>query len=722
MTERVASILAEIGLDASKFTSGANTIGGLTSKLIDGIAGLNPVIGVAVGALAALFSKAKEFEQVAAESAKEGAKVEAVLQSTKYAAGITKEELDQLAQTVSKSAGIDDELVQSAEAVLLTFTKVNKDVFPETITIAQDMAAILGGDLNSTIVQVGKAMNDFSGYTALKRAGVSFSEEQIEQIQHFKDTNDIIGYQNLLLKELQTEFGGAAKKVNDAGDGSENLKIAIDNLKEAIGAKLIPIQREWNNSLAESINLLTETEEKAKAVHMAKYLGQYEYTAATNSVEEYYKAAISGMVESGKLYNSTSQKWLNYLDAGGKVADLTGLQAIQFKHLVVSNALLTEEQYKYMQSVDGAIPKFKSLTQSQQAWADSLTAQGEAYKALHPQVVQTDEELQALSEKYQNILSLTSSLQSETDKYTNSMDDLHKKQADAKEDLDKAIAGYWAYDEEGTKVYNSLQSVNGQLKKLSGNSEESQAKISDLTKKQAELREELDKHDLVWGQDKKGIEDAQKAYDDITQQISDLEEEHKKATNTIVYNNLLQKLSVDGLTDSEFAMAQQTGVALGLFTQATADSGVAINDLTTLLANGQITQEEFNLVVNSGTDAIHAFIDSINAIPEYKTTTITTIYTSAGGDVTYSAGGSGLVHAYQARATGGLADGTTLVGENGPELVDLPGGSMVYNANTTNQLLNNNDSVTYEQMRTLFNQQTQLLPILLANAIEKVVR
>jgi len=720
MTERVASILAEIGLDASKFTSGANTIGGLTSKLIDGIAGLSPVVGIAVGALAALFSKAKEFEQVAAESAKEGAKVEAVLQSTKYAAGITKDELDELAQTVSKSAGIDDELVQSAEAVLLTFTKVNKDVFPETITIAQDMAAILGGDLNSTIVQVGKAMNDFSGYTALKRAGVSFSEEQIEQIQHFKDTNDIIGYQNLLLKELQTEFGGAAKKVNDAGDGSENLKIAVDNLKEAIGDRLIPVQREWNKELTESINLLLNTPQQ-NSINFLKKLGD-EYTSGTKTVEEYYQAAIEGGIESGDMYSFQEKKWVDYLSTGGKVADLTGLQAIQFDYLVSKYKLLTPENYKYLQSIEGGIPKFKELTQSQQAWADSLTAQGEAYKALHPQVVQTDEELQALSEKYQNILSLTSSLQSETDKYTNSMDDLHKKQADAKADLDKAIAGYWAYDEEGTKVYNSLQSVNGQLKKLSGNSEESQAKISDLTKKQAELREELDKHDLVWGQDKKGIEDAQKAYDDITKQISDLEEEHKKATNTIVYNNLLQKLSVDGLTDSEFAMAQQTGVALGLFTQATADSGVAINDLTTLLANGQITQEEFNLVVNSGTDAIHAFIDSINAIPEYKTTTITTIYTSAGGDVTYSAGGSGLVHAYQARATGGLADGTTLVGENGPELVDLPGGSMVYNANTTNQLLNNNDSVTYEQMRTLFNQQTQLLPILLANAIEKVVR
>ena len=613
MTERVASILAEIGLDASKFTSGANTIGGLTSKLIDGIAGLNPVIGVAIGAFTALFTKAKEWEAAANESAKAGAKVDAVLQSTKHAAGITKDELDELAQTVSKSAGVDDELVQSAEAVLLTFTKVNKDVFPETITIAQDMAAVLGGDLNSTIVQVGKAMNDFSGYTALKRAGVSFSEEQIEQIQHFKDTNDIIGYQNLLLKELQTEFGGAAEKINEVSDGSDNLKISQENVSEALGREFMPVAKAWNEfwtnyneHIAESINSSLDYEDTVKSLGITTVRTLNE---AGLVVDKYYKGNIELSYSEVKSLYNTARGWDAYGD-------------------------------------------------SLQAWADS-------YKELHQEAVKSEEDLEALSEKYQNILSLTSSLQSETDEYTNSMDDLHKKQADAKADLDKAMSSGW---------------------------------------------------------DTKGVEDAQKAYDDITQQISDLEEEHKKATNTIVYNNLLQKLSVDGLTDSEFAMAQQTGVALGLFTQATADSGVAINDLTTLLANGQITQEEFNLVVNSGTDAIHAFIDSINAIPEHKTTTITTIYTSAGGDVTYSAGGSGLVHAYQARATGGLADGTTLVGENGPELVDLPGGSMVYNANTTNQLLNNNDSVTYEQMRTLFNQQTQLLPILLANAIEKVVR
>lgn len=259
-----ASIVAKLLLDATGYNKEVDKAKEKTDGLTkDGKAGIGSfgkafesLTGISLGAAGALtvaFMAVKagvkwlnEAEQAAVESAKADAKLEAVLISTGYAAGMTVDELKSLTQELSKSAGMDDEVITSAEAVLLTFTKLGKQVFPETMQAAIDMSAVLGQDLQSSVTMIGKAMNDFTGYTALKRAGVSFTAEQIKQIENFKDTNDLIGYQKLLLKELQTEYGGAAKKINDAGDGLENLKIAQENYNESAGKGLIPIKKAWN--------------------------------------------------------------------------------------------------------------------------------------------------------------------------------------------------------------------------------------------------------------------------------------------------------------------------------------------------------------------------------------------------------------------------------------------------------------------------------------------
>jgi hypothetical protein len=78
----------------------------------------------------------------------------------------------------------------------------------------------------------------------------------------------------------------------------------------------------------------------------------------------------------------------------------------------------------------------------------------------------------------------------------------------------------------------------------------------------------------------------------------------------------------------------------------------------------------------------------IRAIPTEKTVTINMQSAVVGNDAQAAAGG----YAYDwlnptARATGGSASGWTMVGENGPEMVDLPGGSNVATANGTRELL-----------------------------------
>ena len=265
MSKKIGSLFFEINAETKKLkddlTSAKSAVGELgkgANNLVKDFAGVDIATLGAGAALAFFVKQMGDAERAAVESARADAKLEAVLKSTGGAAGMTSDQLNELADNISRTTGLDDELVKSSEAVLLTFTQIGSQVFPETIKAAADMSAVFGQDLQSSITQVGKAMNDFSGYTALKRVGVSFTEEQIKQINNFKETNDLVGYQNLILEELGREYGGAAKAINDAGDGSENLNVSIGNLQEEIGRGLVPQQRYWNKLLAETADKLTD--------------------------------------------------------------------------------------------------------------------------------------------------------------------------------------------------------------------------------------------------------------------------------------------------------------------------------------------------------------------------------------------------------------------------------------------------------------------------------
>lgn len=189
--------------------------------------------GAIVGALGMAVSSAAESEQAMAQ-------LDAVLQSTGGAAGLTRDELTNLADALQKVTTYDDEAIIGAEALMLTFTKVGKEVFPEAIATVLDMSTALGQDLQSSTIQLGKALNDpIAGITALSRVGVSFTETQKETIKAMVETGDVLGAQKLILAELAVEFGGSATAAADTLNGSiEQLGNSFGNLMEAIGAAL----------------------------------------------------------------------------------------------------------------------------------------------------------------------------------------------------------------------------------------------------------------------------------------------------------------------------------------------------------------------------------------------------------------------------------------------------------------------------------------------------
>lgn len=169
------------------------------------------------------------------------AQTNAVLKSTGSIAGVTAEQVTQLSRALERQTKFSDEDIRSVENLLLTFTAINKNIFPQTTKVVLDMSTALNEDLKSASIQVGKALQDpILGITALRRVGVNFNDSQKEVIKNLVETGQKAKAQSLILEELQREFGGSAEAAGNTLAGAmAKLKNQINNVQEAIGGMLV---------------------------------------------------------------------------------------------------------------------------------------------------------------------------------------------------------------------------------------------------------------------------------------------------------------------------------------------------------------------------------------------------------------------------------------------------------------------------------------------------
>lgn len=228
----IAGDIENIGKHATQSTS---LIGGFTNAL--GSIGLAAMgIGAISGAVQGLLSDAIDAQKVQAS-------LNAVLTSTHGISGMTADSVNALADSLSKVTPFEDEAIGGAENMLLTFTNIGRNVFPQATEAVLNMSQALGQDLQSSSIQLGKALNDpVAGVTALQRVGVKLTDSQKELIKSMVASGNIMGAQKVILGELQTEFGGAAKAAGETFAGKMAiLNTQIGNVKEAIGGPLLTV-------------------------------------------------------------------------------------------------------------------------------------------------------------------------------------------------------------------------------------------------------------------------------------------------------------------------------------------------------------------------------------------------------------------------------------------------------------------------------------------------
>jgi len=202
------------------------------------------------------------------KQAKALAQVEAGIKSTGGAAGFSADQLSAMAaQLQSVSIFGDEDILQKVTSPLLTFTKIQGDVFADAQQNVLDYSSKLNIDLQSAALQVGKALNDpVKGITALGRAGVQFSDDQKQMIKSLVETGKTADAQRIILKELETQFGGSAQAAADAGLGPmQQFKNTMSDMSEQIGEMLLPYLTKltkWLRGVAQRFNSLDEQTKK----------------------------------------------------------------------------------------------------------------------------------------------------------------------------------------------------------------------------------------------------------------------------------------------------------------------------------------------------------------------------------------------------------------------------------------------------------------------------
>jgi hypothetical protein len=210
----------------------------------------------------------KEFQQ--AEQA--SAQTKAVIESTGGAAHVSAKHVTELSNALLKKTGIDDEVVQSGENMLLTFRNIRNevgkgnDIFDQATVAGLDMSKAMegagfeGGSLKTTMIRLGKALNDpITGMTALRRVGVTFSKAQQDLIKHLETTGHHLRAQKIILRELRAEFGGSAVAAGKTFTGQLTiLRESLTNFGASIVAKAVPALTDffgWLDKIANAPDL-----------------------------------------------------------------------------------------------------------------------------------------------------------------------------------------------------------------------------------------------------------------------------------------------------------------------------------------------------------------------------------------------------------------------------------------------------------------------------------
>ena len=168
-------------------------------------------------------------------------KLSGVIRATGGAAALSAKEIKKFASARQELTNFGDEATIAAASVLATFKAIKGPMFKDALVAIQDISAEMGTNLQAQTLQVGTALNNpIKGLARLTKVGITFTDQQRDQIKALQESGDMMGAQGVIMRELQSEYGGLAEAL---ADPVKQMWNTLGDLGETLGGQLLPFVR-----------------------------------------------------------------------------------------------------------------------------------------------------------------------------------------------------------------------------------------------------------------------------------------------------------------------------------------------------------------------------------------------------------------------------------------------------------------------------------------------
>ncbi|NDD44819.1 MAG: hypothetical protein EBZ29_08740 [Synechococcaceae bacterium WB9_4xC_028] len=188
--------------------------------------------------------------------------------------GATTGELERLqgvADELGKATLFNEEDFRQGFGLLTSFGNIATENYDRVAIAAANVAQVSGTDISSSFMQLAKALNDpVKGLTALSRSGIQFTEDQKTMIQSMVEAGNTAGAQEMILKELDAQYGNTAVAAAGGAAGvKDTFGEAMYDLNVAVGRVANEVMPPFLAALTEIINAFTGMPQPVQAAIIA---------------------------------------------------------------------------------------------------------------------------------------------------------------------------------------------------------------------------------------------------------------------------------------------------------------------------------------------------------------------------------------------------------------------------------------------------------------------
>lgn len=204
----IGDLVANLTVDNRGFTKGLKDS---RSQLGSFVGSVTSMVAPIAGTIAAAFSFGQMVSS-AREAEEQQKKLASVLESTQQAVGLTADQISDYAGELQAVTNFEDDATIGAAALIATLGNVRGDQFKDLLSLTQDMASVMGLDLDTAAKKVVKTFKDLSESEAADK-----------------------------LEQMRKSFGGSAKAM---ADPFKQLWNVIGDIGESIGGTILPLLRD----------------------------------------------------------------------------------------------------------------------------------------------------------------------------------------------------------------------------------------------------------------------------------------------------------------------------------------------------------------------------------------------------------------------------------------------------------------------------------------------